>query len=317
MPPLGRLEREKKRDRLERFVLRARKVMAHSLVREQQELLQAVADGTFKISVKKDPETGEREVRSLREARLETVGEAVVARLRPFTMRDEPVYWESVLDAIEDLVPPDIRDEALDLTDLRAAFAGVTQVKQQPQAYSVITESGQMSYLQIANLWLNSDALQAKAIKSAVGQDMDLDHRYQAATGVYARLGAAVNNTLALISGLVREGLLELDEAVFTERVLAETTIDEPLVGGYSAPVGAEPMPTDLSEVMEVDGTAWRPIWEDFEEIIEARKAEAAQRERAASPCRHCRGTGGVQFRGPLTAFDSEYDAYLYELWSR
>lgn len=190
-------------------MLRARTVMAHSLVCEQRELLQAVADGTFKISVKKDPETGEREVRSLKELPPEEALESFVARLRPFTMRDEPVYWESVLGAIEDLVPPEIRDEALDLTDLRAAFAGVTQVKPQPQAYFVITESCQMSDLQIANLWLNSDALHAKAIKSAVGQDTNLDHRYQAATGVYARLVAAVSNTLALISGLVRVGLLE------------------------------------------------------------------------------------------------------------
>jgi hypothetical protein len=102
-----------------------------------------------------------------------------------------------------------------------------------------------------------------------------------------------VSNTLSLISGLVREGLLELDQAAFTERVMAETQIDRPMTGGYSPPVGAEPMPTDLSDVLAVEGTVWRPIWEEFEEIIDARRIEAKQRERAASPCRHCRGTAG------------------------
>lgn len=75
-------------------------------------------------------------------------------------------------------------------------------------------------------------------------------------------------------------------------------------------------MPTDMSELTSLDPN-WRPIWEEFEEIIEARKVEAEQRERAANPCQHCRGTGAVHFRGPLTAFDSNYDAYLNNQWSR
>jgi len=302
---------------LERFVLRARKVMAHSLIREQKELIQTLVSGDYNIRMRKNLQTGEREARTLRELPPEEAFESFVARLRPFTMRDEPVYWEHVLDAIEDLVPPETRDEILDLTHLRDAFAGVTQVKRQPQAYSVITESGQMSDLQIANLWLNCDALHAKEIKSAVGQDMDLDHRYQAAAGVYARLGAVVSNTLGLISGLAREGLLELDETVFTERVLAKTTLDEPMAGGYTAPVGAEPMPTDLSGAMAVEGTAWRPILDHIEEIIEAKRIEDELAERDASPCRRCRGIGGVRWRTDLTAFDSEYDVYLLKQVSR
>jgi hypothetical protein len=137
VPRLSRPEREKRRDRLERFVLRARKVMAHSLVRDQMELLQAVANGTFKVRVEKDPETGERELRTLMELPPEEAFESFAARLRPFTMRDEPVYWENVLDAIEDLAPQQIRDEILDVGELRAAFVGVTQSKKQSQAYSV------------------------------------------------------------------------------------------------------------------------------------------------------------------------------------
>ena len=117
-----------------------------------------------------------------------------------------------------------------------------------------------------------SDALHAQVITSAVGKDLGLDERYQAAAGVYARLGAAVNATYNMIAHLVRDGLLDLDKAVFTERMLAETSIDMPMVGGYSAPVGSAPMPSDMSDTSELDPKVWRPIWEEFEEIIEARK---------------------------------------------
>jgi hypothetical protein len=272
MPRLSRPEREKRRERLERFVLRARKVMAHSLVHEHMDLLQAVADGTFKVKVIKNPQTGEREQRLLVELPPEEAFESFASRLRPFTMRDEPVYWELVLDAIEELTPQKIRDEVIDLEGLRAAYADVTEGKNTAQAYSVITQNGQLTDLQLADLWLYADAMHARMITSTVGSDLGLDERYRAAAGVYSRLGAAVNATLNLIAHLVREGQIELDEAVFTERVTAETSIDMPIAGGYSAPVGAAPMPTDLSGTSELDPNVWRPIWEVFEEIIESRK---------------------------------------------
>ena len=84
-------------------------------------------------------------------------------------------------------------------------------------------------------------ALHARAINSTVGNEVGLDERFRAAAGVYARLGAAVSNTLALITHLVREGVLKLDPSVFTERVLAETSVDDLMVGGYSAPAGSIP----------------------------------------------------------------------------
>jgi hypothetical protein len=57
MPSLG------SRDRLRRFVLRARKVLAHSLVRDHLELLNTSAHGTFTVHVKVNIELGEGEHR--------------------------------------------------------------------------------------------------------------------------------------------------------------------------------------------------------------------------------------------------------------
>lgn len=284
------MERERARDRLERFVLRARRVNAHSLVRDHLKLLQAVADGSFKIRTVKNTETGEYEQRLLIELPPEEAFESLAARLRPFTMRDEPVYWELVLDALEGLTSQETRDEIIDIEQLRAAFSAVTEGRKTPQAYSVITEAGNLTDKELAHDWLNSDALHAKAIKSAAGSGLDLNRRYQAAAGVYTRLGAAMDATYNVIAYLVTEGLLDLDTEVFSKRVIAETSIDVKLVGGYSAPVGSTPMPTNLVDPTDLD-PAWTPIHEDFEQII--------QSEQAAAKCDEVRGTRGVQIRWP------------------
>lgn len=47
--------------------------------------------------------------------------------------------------------------EVIDVESLRTAFSNVTEGKNEPQAYSVITEGGQLTDLQIADLWLYSD----------------------------------------------------------------------------------------------------------------------------------------------------------------
>lgn len=118
---------------------------AHSLVRDHLKLLQAVADGSFKIRTVKNTETGEYEQRLLIELPPEEAFESLAARLRPFTMRDEPVYWELVLDALEGLTSQETRDEIIDIEQLRAAFSAVTEGRKTPQAYSVITEAGNLT----------------------------------------------------------------------------------------------------------------------------------------------------------------------------
>lgn len=292
---LSRPERDKACDRLERFVVRARRVMAHSLVQDQMELLQAVADGTFKIKTIKNLETGEYEQRLLMELPDEEAFESFAARLRPFMIRDEVVYWENVIDAMENLAPQKVCDEVIDFDQLRAAFTGVTQGKKTAQAYSVITASGALTDLQLADMWLYSDALHAQLITSAVGNDLGLDERYQAAAGVYARLGAAVSSTYNVLRYLVSEGHITLNKEVFTEPVTAAASIDIPLAGGHGAPVGSTPLPTDLTDVSDLD-PAWTPMHEVFEQTTAARKK---QEEDAANPCPHCRGTGGVRIRWP------------------
>ena len=57
----------------------------------------------------------------------------------------------------------------------------------------------------------------------------------------------------------VRLGLLELDESAFSDQVVADSSIDIE-TKAYCTPLGAAPMPTDLSEM---DPSKWKPVHED------------------------------------------------------
>lgn len=260
------------RDRLQRFVLRARKMMAHSLVQENFDLLDDLASGTFKATIEVNKKTGESKGTLNMELPSEEAFESFAARLRPFTTGKESVYWAAVLDALEKLLSKKTLAEVVDIDGLREHWKRVVEGSNVAQAYLVVTEKGQMTDVQLADLWLNSDALHTQPITSDVGKDLSLNQRYLAAVGVFARIGAVANHTYFLVTHLYKTGLLELDASAFTARVLADTTISMPMQM-YSAEVGA-PLPTDLSDL---DTTVWKPIQEDLEFLGAAPEAEDAE----------------------------------------
>ena len=251
------------RERVERFFLRARRVNEHSLVRDHLPLLNQVAEGTMNLIIQVNQKTGESKHKMRIDLPPEEAFESLAARLRAFTMRNEPVYLETVLDALETLLSPEARADVVDIDSLRKYWEEVTQGKKVAQAYYVMTESGQLTDVALAELWLNSDALHTQLIHSAAGQLLGLDERYHAAAGVYARIGACVDYCLYLIAYLQGEGLIQLDHAVFTKPVVAKSSVDIE-VKAYSAEVGSTPMPTSLEGI---DLSAWRPVHEDVELI--------------------------------------------------
>lgn len=236
--------------------------MAHSLVRDNMALLDDLAAGTLKANIQVNMKTGESTATLEMTLPPEEAFESFAARLRPFTTGKEAVYWASVLDALEKLLSKETLAEIVDMDDLREHWKRVVEGSNIAQAYYVTTEDGQLTDAQLADLWLNSDALHTQPITSAVGKTMSLNQRYQAACGVFARIGAIANRTLFLIDHLYKEGLLELDPETFTAPVLADTTLKtESKI--YSAEVGA-PLPTDLSDL---DPKVWKPIHMDAEFI--------------------------------------------------
>ena len=259
-------------------MLRARRVLAHSLARDNMELLNDAAHGTFHVNVEVNTKTGEGKHRFKRNLPPEEAFESLAARLRPFVMRKESVYWAVVLDSVEKLMSKEALAKVVDIPSLREYWSAVVEGSQvAAQAYYVMTESGKLSDVQLADLWLNSDSLHTQPIKSGVGNDLSITERYHAAAGVYARIGACVQYTYFWIDCLVGLGLLELDKSAFTDQVVADSSIDIE-TKAYCTPLGAAPMPTDLS-VMDL--SKWKPVHEDPAVVDwfnrEKQKAQEAQ----------------------------------------
>lgn len=270
------------RDRVERFVLRARRVLNHSLVREHLDLLTDAAQGTVTIYMELNHATGEAKHRLRAKLPIEEQFESFAARLRPFVLRKESVYWEVVLDALEQTLSRETLADLVDMSTLRSYWSEVVEGSRVAvQAYYVMTDSGQLSDVRLADLWLNSDALHTQPIQSAVAKDMSLNERYKAAVGVYSRIGACLQHTYWLICYLVNEGLLELDKSVFTQQVVADCEIDQPTTV-YCLPVGAEPMPADMAEL---DVSKWKQVHEDPElmKLIEGKVQVAEDEDSEAS----------------------------------
>jgi hypothetical protein len=79
------------RERVERFVLCARRVNKHSLVREHRQLIEELTSGTIWVPVLTDMRTGEAEHRVLLELPPEELFESFAARIRAFIMRKKAV----------------------------------------------------------------------------------------------------------------------------------------------------------------------------------------------------------------------------------
>lgn len=260
------------RERVQRFIRRARRVTEHSLVREHRPLLNKLLRGSIDVRVEHNHKTGEATHTLKLELPPEELFESFAARLRPFTSGKEPVYWASVLNSIERLLSKATLAEIVDMDSLREPWKDVVEGTGTAQAYFIMTESGQVTDFKLANEWLNSDALHAQTAQTAVAREVDLNERYYAAACVFSRLGYWVDYTLCFIAYLHRMGLIELDTSAFNDPVVADGRIERRMEM-YSAPVGSVPMPTDMSEI---DVSKWTPIHEDPEiaALVHGRRKE-------------------------------------------
>ncbi|GAB5000761.1 hypothetical protein MAHJHV64_10860 [Mycobacterium avium subsp. hominissuis] len=266
------------RGRVQRFILRARKVTEHSLVRERVPLLNKLLTGQFDLRVQQNLKTGEASHTLVLELPPEELFESFAARLRPFTIPKEPVYWVPVLNSLERLLTRETRTELVDIQSLREEWKKVVEGTGAAQAYYVMTDSGHVTDFKLANEWLNSDALHTQVAQTAVARELGLNERYYAAACVFSRLGYWVEYTLSFIAYLHGAGLVELDASAFTEPVVADGMIERP-TKAYCVPLGGAPMPTDMSEL---DLTKWKPVHEDPEIMALIERRRDAQPESEA-----------------------------------
>jgi hypothetical protein len=249
---------------IEAFLLRARRVLAHSLIREQAELMSKLHTGQFTIAVTVNTKTGEETYRLQAEYPPEEALESLASRVRPLILGSEPIYYEKILNAIESLIGAEKLTEEIDLAWWRGYWREVIDANLDAQAYWVATPSGTITDRKLMYAWLYGDVIHAKSPRSPVIRDLDIDQRYHAAAPGIARICDRVIYTQIMVEGLIDKGLLTVDPEVLKEAVVVTTTtVDEP-VKAYTAEVGT-PLPTDLTDP---DPEVWKTPHQDLAKLM-------------------------------------------------
>lgn len=248
---------------IEAFLLRSRRVLSHSLIREQAALMEKLHTGQFTITVTVNTKTGEESYRRKAEYPPEEALESLASRVRPLILASEPIYYEKALNALEQLAGTDKLDEEIDLAWWHGYWREVIDANLSAQAYFVVTPSGETTDRKLMYAWLYGDVIHAKSPRSPVIRDLSIDERYYAAAPGIARICDRVIYTQLMLRALIDKGLLTVDPKVLTDAVVVTTTTVDESVKAYTAEVGA-PLPTDLTDL---DPEVWKTPHQDLAEL--------------------------------------------------
>lgn len=254
------------------FVLRARRVAAHSLA-QGRETLAGFADGSFSGHL----DTTGRLTITRRLPADEEAFESLAARLRPLTLAREPIHYLKVCDALETIVTDAYSDR---LARLRASWVAseiqgshVQGLTLQQSKLDGSEATGQVSDTQLAAGWLYGDLVHADPTgPKKAAMDFPLTERYAAAVRVFSRHAQLTLATLELVEELVAAELVTIPAAAFDDDVVVGT--DELLfeAQGYMAPEGTEAPDLRTS-------TAWPKEWVPFT-ITELRRQDPTNQVR-------------------------------------
>ncbi|WP_159230983.1 hypothetical protein [Mycolicibacterium vanbaalenii] len=250
---------------IEGFLLRTRRVMAHSLIREQAALMSKLHSGQVTIWVTVNTKTGEESHRLQVEYPPEEALESLASRVRPLILSSEPIYYARALDALEQLVGTEALNEEIDLTWWRDYWRAVIDANLAAQAYWVATPSGTTTDRKLMYAWLYGDVIHAQSRRSSVIRDLSIDQRYYAAAPGIARICDRVIYTHIMLKGLIDKGMLTVDPEVLNEAVVVtKTSVDEEVTVRVSD-VGV-PVPDDLTTIGPdaLDPAVWRTPHQDI-----------------------------------------------------
>lgn len=280
---------------LERFVIRARRVKAHSLVQDGSVEKYAKTQMTVSFSMT----TGATTIKDV-VVPDEEVFESLATRLRPFIVKSEPIYLPNVFRAIRSLVPVDALGEKDE--DFEKALVSAEQRfehrfrEQDVETYSVQLldgegnpESGYVSDAVMAGSWLYTDTVHADPHgEKAEGKKFGYRARYAAASPFFCELAILVVSMLNIVKALVEKGDLTISDTVWSEPVTyaeAEETAGERVVEGSmrvfpagtiipdgarleDIPGGIEATPMVLDLLADPEGRAVLTVYEESGEPI-------------------------------------------------
>ncbi|MFJ8493700.1 hypothetical protein ACIRBZ_35950 [Streptomyces sp. NPDC094038] len=244
------------RSRLEAFVVRARRVEAHSLAADWDALV-GLAGGPYTVT-----DLGNGEARVRQEYPAEEVVESAAARIRPLLLEGDACSYLKAMAAVGYFCRalPD------DTTWVRAARAEwrartVTTASRE-NGYQVMigdTATGQTAELEdhrLAMAWIYGDVVHHDTELLEEADPFGLSERFRAAVPLVAWVMVRAIELLNYVRSLQAAGLLELPVEVFDREVVLTSTSWEHVARVYAAPVGT-PVPADaLAPLSE----KWTPM---------------------------------------------------------
>lgn len=242
---------------LRRFVLWARRIQEHSMVKDWEGLkyhargsFEGLLDGKFSL-VQKLPAD-------------EEVFESLAARVRPLTLKNEPVYYVTVLDALERLLEGVTTDDGAKgrFEGLRRAWSAAQIQGKQIHGYALqqMKHDGSeatsiVSDTQLGAAWLYADLVHSEATGSKrEALAFPLKERYAAAVRLFSHIAVLAVETLQILEGLQKAKKLAIPESAWEEAVIVGESEFTQEARAFVAEPGS-PMP-DLRESVEF-GERW------------------------------------------------------------
>ncbi|WP_288766349.1 hypothetical protein [uncultured Varibaculum sp.] len=239
---------------IERFVIRARRVEAHSLVKSGDIERYETPRITYTVF-----ESGNVNIR-YHVCPDEEAVESLAGRLRPFIVRSEKIYLLKVVNAIYEQIPIAglTEKEAEALESIKNWFIHRHE-KKDSERYGIQLISQEdafstklLSDALLAESWIYTDTVHADP-KDGKEEGLKLSYsdRYRAASCFFCEFACKVISLLNLVRRLATRNLLEVPDAVWNEAVTyaeAEESDQEQIVSCpvYLAPQSMK-LPTDKS----------------------------------------------------------------------
>lgn len=246
--------------RLAAFVLRARRVKAHSLYQDFA-ALERVGDVTFEIDVTSD---GTWMTQALPP---EEVIESAAARVRPLLLQNEDAYHQNTLKALKWLLRGVERKDVLALLgSLKREWSEFDPQGRETLAYAV--QHGSLDEQEptaavadnvLAFAWIYGDVVHNDSERLAETTQHGVAERYRAAAPIVCRLIVQTVATLHFIEWLRAQDLITLPQAIFEQQVVVTDPVFREKVAVFMAPAGKgmPPLPLRLGDEL---GPEWRRL---------------------------------------------------------
>lgn len=271
---------------LKSFVLRARRIRAHSLAKDAR-LLVKLHNPQFKVLV--TPTTGEMKV--VLNLPPEEQIESAAARVRPLILNDEDTYHAKVMNALlyfgrkSDLPEEDMKA----LREWKKEWAKVNPKAKSLGFYEVRVQKpgeaeARISDNALAFSWIYGDVVHADTVRREEGRVYGVEERFRAAVPVVVRLMTLAMVTLTITERLKARRVLPDLGGVFDEEVVVSDEPREMETRVYVAEYdenGNIPAPPAIGEEY---GEGWKPFAEVFGGLVPDQDGDEDETEKASPP---------------------------------